>query len=764
MNPNYSDMYKSLRWAAFSFFIASSAFAQKPDDPVLMTIGPKKVTAGEFLYHFRKNPVGADSLNESAGVRDYLPLFINYKLKVLAGESQGIDTTAAFREELAGYRKVSAQSFMTDKQVTEALVKEAYDRLKEEINASHILLEVAPNASPDDTLRVYNQAMGLRDRLLKGEKFEDLAKEFSKDPYAAQNGGQLGWFTALQMVYPFETTAYKTKKGEISLPVRTRFGYHLIRVNDRRTSQGNIQVAHLFVRVDPNSSEADKMTAKTKIEEAYGELQRGVSFDQVVKQFSEDGSTRNAGGVMQPFGTGKMLPAFEEAAFALKKENAYSAPFQTQYGWHILKLVKRIPTPDYEEMAGYLRTKVQSDDRSNVSKSAVLRRIKKENGFEENTTALSAALEKATPQLAEGKWQPVPDPNLNGQLLFRIKDQVYRVEDFFRYVVKNQRPQAGASPKALMQNLYAAYADERNLEYEEAHLEEKNEDFRSLIQEYHDGILLFQMLEENVQAKSIQDTTGQRQFYERNKLQYQLPPRVFATVLDAASRPVLDQAQRILAKKPYVLNRKFADLTFPKGQTRLTDAQREKLFDLIVILSKNADYQVEISGHADASEADSCSAGRLKSVVSHLVKKGNISPVRIIEIDESKFKPASPTDKDKNRRVTFMLSTNARQDVVRQFNSAKPNTLVLQEGYFQKGENKYIDAAAWKVGKQTVEKGGRTVLLDIQKVDPARVKTLAEARGQVINEYQLYLEKNWVTDLKNRFKVSVNEEELKKLK
>lgn len=765
MNPNCSGMYKSLRWIALFFcFQDFTAFAQQSKDPVLITIGPKKVTVSEFMYHYKKNPVGADSLTESAGIREYLPLFINYKLKVLAGESRGIDTTADFKEELAGYRKVSAQSFITDKKVTEALVREAYERLKEEVNASHILLEVAPNASPEDTLRVYNQALSIRDRISKGESFEELAKQFSKDPYASKNGGTLGWFTGLQMVYPFENAAYTTKEGEVSMPVRTKFGYHLIRINDRRDSQGNIQVAHLFVRVPGNATEAEKMKAKTKIEEAYGELQRGVSFDAVVKQFSEDASTKSAGGVMQPFGTGKMLPPFEEAAFALKKEGAYSAPFQTPYGWHILKLVKRIPLLDYEEMVGYLRTKVQSDERSNVSKSAVLRRLKQENKFEENKPALTAALEKATPLLADGKWQAPNDQSLSGQLLFRIGSDIYRVSDFFDYVQKNQKPQPGANPQSVLQNLYNAFVEEKNLAYEEDHLEAKNEDFKDLIQEYHDGMLLFQMLEENVQGKSLTDTTGQRQFFEQNRSKYQLNPRVQASVLSASSRPVLDQALKTFTKKPYAINRKIDDLTFPKGQTKLTAAQREKLFDLIVILSKNSDYQIAISGHSDASEADSCSVGRLRSVVNELTKRGNISATRIIEVDEGKFKPASTTNRDKNRRVTFSLTTNSKQDVVRQFNTAKANTLTLEEGYFQKGENKFIDGVTWKTGKQNVEKNGRFVAIDITKVDTARTKTLSEARGQVINDYQVYLEKNWVESLKKQFPVQVNENELKKLK
>ncbi|MFT4032722.1 MAG: peptidylprolyl isomerase [Siphonobacter sp.] len=756
-------MYKTFWWITL-LLVTVTLTSHAQQDPVLITIGPKKVTVSEFLYHFKNNPVGADSLLESASPQDYLPFFINYKLKVLAGERLGIDTTAEFREELDGYRRVAAQTFLTDKGVVDKLITEAYNRLKEEVNASHILISLNPGASPEDTLKTYNEALTLRNRILKGEKFETIAREYSKDPFVAQNNGNLGWFTALQMVYPFESTAYRLKEGEISMPVRTKFGYHLIRLNDRRTSQGSVQVAHLFVRVAPNATENDKLAAKTKIEEAYATIQKGLSFEKAVMQFSEDASTRNAGGVMNPFGIGKMLPAFEEAAFSLKKENAYTLPFETSLGWHILKLVRRIPVPEFDEIAGYIRTKVRSDERSGQGKSAIVRRLKQENKYEENTAAVNAAIEKANSLLPDAEWQIPADASLNGQLLFRIGDQVYRVRDFFDYVQKAQKPMPAAGSQVIMRQLFKEFSDEKNLEYEQNHLEQKNKEYRDLIEEYHDGMILYQMMDEHVQSKSLTDTVAIRRYFEQNRDKYQMPPRIHALVLDAANRAVLDAATRMLAKKPYSLNQKVTDLTFTKGQTQLNLPQQEKLYDLIMLLSTNPDYQLEISGHSDATEADSCSAGRLKAVVNHLVRRGNISPTRLVEIDEGRFKPASTTDREKNRRVSFVLSTNSKIDVARRLNSQKADNLFVEEGDFRKGDNKFADEIEWKVGKQVITKGGRTVSIDIQRVDSARPKTLAEARGFVINDYQDFLEKSWIEALKKQFPVSVDEVELKKLK
>jgi peptidyl-prolyl cis-trans isomerase SurA len=371
--------------------VAPSASVAVSQEPIVMQVGNKAITNTEFLQIYKKNLMAGDSSSAERSVKEYAELYSNFKLKVLAAEKQGRDTTTAFREELAMYRQQLAQSYLSEKNVTENLIKEVYDRLKEEVNASHILLSCLPYVSPDDTLKVYNKLIEIRDKALAGEDFGQLAKSYSQDPSAAQNAGNLGFFTALQMVYPFENTAYLTPKGKISMPVRTRFGYHLIKVNDRRTSRGKIKVAHIMTRVKANATTDDQLEAKKKIEEIFKLLEKGEKFEEVCKKYSEDPTSKQSKGELPMFGTGMMAQTFEEAAFSLTDIGEISRPVQTQYGWHILKLIEKKGLESYPDMQGFLRQKVEADARSNVSKSSLVQRLKKDNNFIENTETVKEA-------------------------------------------------------------------------------------------------------------------------------------------------------------------------------------------------------------------------------------------------------------------------------------------------------------------------------------------------------------------------------------
>jgi peptidyl-prolyl cis-trans isomerase SurA len=308
--------------------------AQSPasKEPVLETLGGKPVYTSEFEYVYNKNNGNAENAYSRASLQEYLDLYTNFKLKVMDAESRGLDTTTAFRLELEGYKQQLAQPYLTEKSVTDKLIREAYDRMKKEVNASHILIGVAPDAEPNDTLEAYNRVMELRKRVLAGEDFAKLAATFSEDPSARENNGQLGYFTALQMVYPFEDAAYTTPIGQLSNPIRTKFGYHLIKVNDVRAAQGEIKVSHIMVRATPDMPKADSVAAKKKIDEIYARVLRRENWDRLVSQFSEDVNSAQNGGELPWFGTGRMIPSFEEAALKLTKPGEIAKPVHTPYG------------------------------------------------------------------------------------------------------------------------------------------------------------------------------------------------------------------------------------------------------------------------------------------------------------------------------------------------------------------------------------------------------------------------------------------------
>ena len=267
--------------------------AQKSDDAVLMTIGGNRVTVSEFENVYHKNNTKESGSADSKSLNEYVDLFVNFKLKVKEAEELGLDTAKAFKDELAGYRKQLAQPYLTDKDVNEKLLSETYNRLNMDVHAAHILVKVNETALPKDTLEAYNKIMKIRARILKGEDFKKVASEkgISDDPSAVENGGDLGYFTALQMVYPFESAAYTTKVGEISMPVRTRYGYHIIKVVDSRDNRGEVTVAHIMLLNPKEDKAEEKDKIKKNIDDIYQKLQQGESFESLAKQFSDDKSS-----------------------------------------------------------------------------------------------------------------------------------------------------------------------------------------------------------------------------------------------------------------------------------------------------------------------------------------------------------------------------------------------------------------------------------------------------------------------------------------
>ncbi|MGB5978514.1 MAG: peptidylprolyl isomerase, partial [Cyclobacteriaceae bacterium] len=263
------------------------------DNADLFTVGDKSVTSEEFIYVFNKNNFNNDSTITREEIDEYLELFVNFKLKVKEAETLGLQNEESFTRELETYRKQLAKPYLTETNVTNALIQEAYDRSKVEVNASHILITAGPDASPEDTLAAYNQITGLRERVMNGEDFNQVARENSQDPSAIQNGGNLGYFTSMQMVYPFEEAAYNTPVGDVSQPFRTRFGYHILKVQDKRDSRGKIKVGHIMIRASQGISPEDSVTAKNKADELYRQLKDSADWFAVARQYSEDLNTKD---------------------------------------------------------------------------------------------------------------------------------------------------------------------------------------------------------------------------------------------------------------------------------------------------------------------------------------------------------------------------------------------------------------------------------------------------------------------------------------
>ncbi|MEZ4902676.1 MAG: peptidylprolyl isomerase [Spirosomataceae bacterium] len=478
-------------------------------EAVILTIGDKKFSTDEFFQSFTKNQFSNDT-TKPTGISEYLQLYTNLKLKVLGAQSEGRDTTTGFREEMDSYRKQLAQPYFTDKALVENLVAEAYQRMKEDVRVSHILLLAPPDASPADTLSAYRAITALRGRILQKEiAFEDAAKQYSKDPASAPNGGDLGsYFSVFQTVYPFENAAYTTPIGQISDPVRTGAGYHLIKVTDRRPSRGKVQVAHILVSASPNATEEGKAAAKAKAEKAYNLLQQ-EAWEIVCRDYSDDATTKNEGGQLKEFGAGVMVPDFEEAAFSLRNIGDISKPIQTNYGWHIIKLLNRKSIDTFDDAAPQLRQKVTTDSRGELVKEATYKKLRADYKLNENTNILENAIAQMDSSLLLGQWKLIEPlaPSIEQKTLIQIDDKSYTVNQFYAYIRDSQRP---VPPKStvnmLVRRYYRTFVNKKLVEVEEANLEKKYPDFRALMNEMRDGVLFSQIMEANVWEPSLTDS------------------------------------------------------------------------------------------------------------------------------------------------------------------------------------------------------------------------------------------------------------------
>src|SRR6478609_6674660 len=366
---------------------------------VIETLGNQPVYTSDFAYVYQKNNANATDMWTDASIREYLELYTNFRLKVREAESLGLDTSAGFKNELAGYRRQLAQPYLAEKRITDSLVKIEYKRMQEEIKSSHILIKLSPSASPADTLAAWNKIMALRKRIVAGEDFDKVAVGNTDD-----RASELPWFTALQMVWQFEDVAYTTPKGSVSMPFRTQYGYHILIVKDRRANRGEFKAAHIMVRYTSGMSAEDSIAAKQKADEIYNRLQQGESWEVLVTQFSDDPGSKGKGGELPWLTAGKTVPAFADAALKLDS-GQISKPVLTPYGWHIIKLIGKKPLPPEKELDADIRNKVNSQSRSDINHALLIQRIKKENGFTENTKMLASQYKLADSSLVKGIWK-----------------------------------------------------------------------------------------------------------------------------------------------------------------------------------------------------------------------------------------------------------------------------------------------------------------------------------------------------------------------
>jgi peptidyl-prolyl cis-trans isomerase SurA len=412
------------------------------------------------------------------------------------------------------YRSQLAKPYLTDDNFDDRLVKEAYERMQLDINASHILVSVSNDAIPSDTLLAYNKALNIRKRIIDGLNFSQAAKQYSDDKSAIDNGGNLGYFSVFMMVYPFESAAYKTDINEVSSPIRTKYGYHLIKVNNKRKAVGEVKVAHIMFKLSKDASDEQINDNEKKAKEIYDQIKEGKSFSELAKQFSEDRATAIKGGILPRFGVGKMVKEFEDVSFSLNNTDNISKPFRTDFGWHIVKLIEKSSIVSFNDVKDELKKKVYQDSRNALRDIALISKIKKEYNFKSYIKNLEELLSYVDDRLVNGIWEINNNKSLNKKL-FVLDGINYSQNNFINYITSNQA-KVNLHYKVYFNDLYNSYINNVCLDYENSMLEEKHPEFKALLREYSDGILLFDLMDEMVWSKAIRDTIGLKKYFDNN--------------------------------------------------------------------------------------------------------------------------------------------------------------------------------------------------------------------------------------------------------
>ncbi|MEM7373462.1 MAG: peptidylprolyl isomerase [Bacteroidota bacterium] len=522
--------------------------------PALLSFAEGVVTQSEFERVYAKNNGGREiaATHTPEQLKEYMDLYINFKRKVFEAESQALHETPAFKQEFSTYRKQLAQPYLSAKEVEDQLIEEAFMRSGYLVSASHLLLTVPQDAAAEDTLAAYTRILELRDSIVNhGNDFGAMAEKYSQDPSAKNKGGMgyqgnLGYFSVFDMVYPFESAAFNTAPGEVSDPVRTQYGYHLVKTLDKMKTAGKKHAAHIIIRVGDRYSAKTEEQAVQKIQEIHQKLTAGESFASLASQFSDDPGSANKGGDL---GSGRLLPEMEDLKLKLG-EGAFSEPFQTRFGWHILQVSKVETLQTFEEAQPALKQKISRDSRAQVSRQALLNRIRKDNDFQLFTDMIDSLKAKVNNNFPRGNWQPdSADTELFAKPLFSMKDGFSRsVQDLIDYYKKNRIRKAKMSPQAAVQSVTDTYIERELIQYEEDRLPAKNPDFRYLLQEYRDGILLFTLMEQKVWKKAMEDTTGLEAYYIANQDSFRANDRLEVKEYRTTSEEVINQVKEMLAE------------------------------------------------------------------------------------------------------------------------------------------------------------------------------------------------------------------------
>ena len=528
-----------------SLLLGTAILAIAKGDPVLMTINGKDIKLSEFEYLYHKNN---QQQVEKETLEQYVDRFVLYKQKVADAEAAGIDTTRAFINEFEGYQKDLAAPYMTqDTTYHWEVICEAYDRFKKEIDIDHFMLPLGNN--PEETAASMARMDSIRNCVLKGEAWEALVDQFSSDPSKMRNHGHYSYISSGMFPYEFENVVYTTPVGEVSKPFKTQFGIHMVRVNNTR-DRNDVHAKHILKLFPQGATDEQKAVCKAQIDSIYALLLAGADFEEMAKAESQDGSAKR-GGDLGWFGRGRMVQPFEDISFDLA-DGAISEPFATQFGYHIIKKVAH-GVASLNEIRPSLENAISRDGRSALIQERLINDLKKKYNYSLNPQ-LDSYLTQALTQNG-GKF----DSTFVAQAIKDCKVPLFTYGNKKSALVSELVRKL--DPKAVIPDVSKAkeyilsatndVASKFLSDYHGQELVKENPEYRNLLNEYRDGMLLFEISNRRVWKAASKDTLGLEQYFAENRAKYRWDePHFKGIILSAKTDSVMSLVKADIATMP----------------------------------------------------------------------------------------------------------------------------------------------------------------------------------------------------------------------
>ena len=509
----------------------------------LFSVGETDVSIKEFKNMYEKNVQDRSELYTKESLETYLNLYMAYKLKLAEAKELGLYDNADIQQEIKRYQEDLIRSTF-DGAIMDELLNEAYVRLKESVCVRHILIRVRSNAGASAVDAAYQNALTARNQIMRGNDFAATAKLHSDDIETKFDGGYIGCFTALQLsVYELESAAYNLSVGEVSMPVRTRLGYHILKLDDRKPASSEIEVAHVFTRANEFMEDSINAKARINIYKAYNALQGSEKFESVVSEFSEDNATKNNNGNLGWIGIGTYDSDFEDAIFKIKQVGDVTEPIKTSVGWHIFKLLDAKEIAPLAEMEIELRDKIKNDERYEKARAEYGETLKKKYGYEQDEEALTDFTKEVAPGISIDGWQ-TPSSFDYGRKLFSLGNNIYTASQLVNYV----RSQHGIGRYLSFKRYYNNFEADKMMEYHKQELINGDDEMELLLNEYRDGIVLFNLMEQNIWKKEENLETEAKLHYERNRASYSTPNVVEVEVYECSDSRTAKKVRKLLSK------------------------------------------------------------------------------------------------------------------------------------------------------------------------------------------------------------------------